>query len=122
MRLNPDLSPDAVTIRGYARGEVLIGQTLYREPVLLTPTQVAPLAAVARAAELTQTHVEQLLAAEPQIVLVGTPHADDWPSAAWRAQFLSRGVGVEVMNTGAACRTYTVLASELRRVAAVLLP
>jgi uncharacterized protein len=45
-----------------------------------------------------------------------------FPDAAFGAQFLKSGIGFEVMNTGAACRTFNVLVSEQRRVVALLIP
>jgi len=44
-----------------------------------------------------------------------------FPAAAFGAQFLRAGIGFEVMDTGAACRTYNVLVGEQRRVVALLL-
>jgi uncharacterized protein len=122
MRFTADFSPDAFIIRSYARGALNINGVVHHDPLLLSAAGVTPLSGVPRAADLSLLHAEAVLATAPQIVLVGSPHADDWPSAQWRAYFLSRGIGLEVMNSGAACRTYTVLTSERRPVAAVLLP
>ena len=122
MRFTADFAPDAPVIRSYARGELNINGVVHREALVLSAAGVTPLRGLQRAADLSTLHAETVLALAPQIVLVGSPHADDWPSSEWRAQFLSRGIGVEVMNAGAACRTYTVLTSERRPVAAVLLP
>jgi len=58
---------------------------------------------------------------EPELVLVGTGHRQEFPAAAFGAHFLKSGIGFEVMDTGAACRTFNVLVSEQRHVVALLL-
>ena len=59
---------------------------------------------------------------EKEIILVGTGDTLRFPPAAWTAGYLACGIGVEIMDTAAACRTYNVLMAEGRRVAAGLLP
>ena len=55
------------------------------------------------------------------LVLVGTGVRQVFPPPEFGAQFLSAGIGFEVMDTGAACRTFNVLVTEERRVVALLL-
>ena len=57
---------------------------------------------------------------EPQFLLVGTGRKQIFPDPAVRAAFLTRRIGLEVMDTGAACRTYNVLLAEQRPVMAAL--
>jgi len=54
-------------------------------------------------------------------VLLGTGPRQIFPAASLRAQFLSAGIGIEIMDTGAACRTFNVLVAEQRRVVALLM-
>jgi uncharacterized protein len=58
---------------------------------------------------------------EPEVVLLGTGPRQHFPEASFAARFLRANVGFEVMDTGAACRTFNVLVAEQRRVVAVLL-
>jgi uncharacterized protein len=53
--------------------------------------------------------------------LLGTGARQIFPAPSYGAQFLRAGIGFEVMDTGAACRTFNVLVAEQRRVAALLL-
>jgi uncharacterized protein len=62
-----------------------------------------------------------LLALHPSIVLLGTGEQLSFPPPALLAVFYRAKIGIEVMNNGAACRTYSVLMSEGRKVAAALL-
>lgn len=62
--------------------------------------------------------MQALLALSPELVVVGTGATQVFPSAAVMAACLTRGIGIEVMANAAAARTFNVLASEGRRVAA----
>jgi len=55
------------------------------------------------------------------VVLLGTGRRQTFPAAEFGARFLQSGIGFEVMDTGAACRTFNILVSEHRRVVALLL-
>lgn len=64
-----------------------------------------------------------VLALQPELVLLGTGERQRFPAPAVMAACLTRGIGIEVMDSHAAARTFTVLAGEGRRVvAAFLLP
>ena len=70
---------------------------------------------------LTPAHFEALLADTPEIVLVGTGARQRFVPPQLLRALIERRIGVECMDTVAACRTYNVLVSERRRVTAVLL-
>jgi len=73
--------------------------------------------------ELTTEHLPALFELAPEVVVLATGTTQKFPRAALRAEFATRRIGLEVMEIGAAARTYNVLVSEERRVlAAVLLP
>jgi len=72
---------------------------------------------------LALEHLAPLFEFKPEVVVLSTGAQQRFPRAALRAEFATRKIGIEVMEVGAACRTYNVLVSEERRVlAAVLLP
>jgi uncharacterized protein len=73
--------------------------------------------------ELGLEHLAPLFALNPEVVVLSTGARQVFPRAALRAEFASRKIGLEVMEIGAACRTYNVLVGEERRVlVAVMLP
>ncbi|GAB4303132.1 MAG: Mth938-like domain-containing protein [Thiohalomonadaceae bacterium] len=72
-------------------------------------------------ADLHREHFATLLALEPEVVLLGTGTSFRYPSPTLLAPLTARGIGVEVMDSGAACRTYNVLAGEGRQVVAAIL-
>ena len=66
--------------------------------------------------ELTLAQVDEIAARTPDVVLLGTGSRIQFPSSQWRAAFLSRRIGIEVMDLPAAARTFNVLLGEQRRV------
>ncbi len=73
------------------------------------------------AAKLDETAIDALIALAPEVVLLGTGTRQRFPAPAVQAAFLSRGIGLEVMDNAAAARTYNVLASEGRKVVAAFI-
>lgn len=108
-------------IRDYRPGELRINDAVYRETVIVSATRVIALPQVRNMDELAAFDSALIVALEPELVLLGTGQRQMFPAAAFRAQFLSAGIGLEVMDTGAACRTFNVLVSEQRRVSALLM-
>lgn len=122
MRFAADSNPGVNLIRAYADGALTINNEVLRSSLWVNATGLQTLPALQAASELQAEHADALLQTDPEIVLLGTGAAQVFPPAAWRAKFLTRSIGLEVMTTAAACRTYNVLASEMRRVTALLIP
>lgn len=80
--------------------------------------------APADAGALTPEHFADLISAQarPDMVVLGAGERLIHPPAAVRKAFRDAGIGLEVMDTGSACRAYNLLAGEARRVYAALLP
>ncbi|KAA6186959.1 hypothetical protein F2Q65_03465 [Thiohalocapsa marina] len=109
-------------IEAYDAGRVRINGQDYSGALMVTAQSVSTDWGPAAAGDLTAGHLEALLAAEPQVVIIGTGQVQRFPDPTLYAGLLARGIGVEIMDTGAACRTYNILVSEGRRVVAGLLP
>jgi uncharacterized protein len=122
MRFNQDSSSPGNLIRSYGMGEIKINDLTFKDPVIVSSSAIEAGPPVASAGELATTHAEAILAHEPEVVLLGTGERQLFPAAEFGATFLRAGVGFEVMDTGAACRTFNVLVTEERRVVALLIP
>ena len=72
--------------------------------------------------ELTGRHLDQILEFEPELVLIGTGERQVFLPPEMLMVFYRQSVGIEIMNTHAACRTFNVLVSEGRNVVAALMP
>lgn len=71
--------------------------------------------------ELNKAHFDILAEQDVELILFGSGARLRWPSHDLLSSLAERGIGIEVMDTGAACRTYNILMSDQRRVAAALL-
>ena len=110
-------------IRRYGPDFIVIGSEEIRRSCLVTAAAVVRDWAPRTVEELTLAHLLPIFELSPEVVVLSTGAAQKFPRAALRAEFASRRVGLEIMEVGAACRTYNVLVSEERSVvAAILLP
>lgn len=121
MKLSQDLSATAPRIRSYEPGRITINDETYHTSVIVTPERVLTDWPPADLTELDSEHLQALLELEPELVLLGTGPEQRFPSQQLLREVIRQGIGVEVMNTGAACRTYGILVAEERRVVAALL-
>ena len=119
MKLTDETQAGTNFIRAYEPGQIRIGERAVRGNCIVTADQVIEWSAQSIAA-LTPADLEPIIALAPEIVILGSGETQQFPEASLLAAVLSRGIGCEVMNTGAACRTYNVLVSEDRKVAAAL--
>ena len=70
---------------------------------------------------LSKEDMNRIIETKPEVILLGTGSSLTFPESAILQQCYQRKIGIEVMNTAAACRTYNVLASEYRKVTAALM-
>jgi uncharacterized protein len=122
VRLVLDSDPQVLTVRSYARGEIDIGGQKFHAPCIVSGARVVSEWAVQSAESLDLAALEPLLALHPKVVLIGSDAAPVGCGAALRRALEARGIAFEMMNLGAACRTYNVLAHERREVVAGLFP
>lgn len=113
----------AQVVRSYGPGRFLISEREWREPVLVTPTVTVPVQ-IARAEDLTLEALSFLktLPVPTELLVLGCGARAVFVPPDKRAALKAAGLGLEVVDTGSACRIYNVLLAEGRRVAAVLIP
>ncbi len=121
MQFTQDLSSGINVIRAYGGGELRVNENIYRGAVILSASTVIAEPNIHNLEDLIAVDGSRILALEPELVLLGTGSRQIFPAASFGAQFLRAGIGFEVMDTGAACRTFNVLVAEHRQVAALLL-
>ena len=107
-------------IRSYSDSELRIGDQRVQHSCLVTAERLIGDWPPESFAELAPAHLEAIFALTPELVLLGTSGTQRFASAELRGEFARRGVGLEVMELGAACRTFNVLVQEERRVLAAL--
>lgn len=121
-QLSLDPPGDHHFVRAVSAAGVRIGETVYTGALAIAAETLIEDWAPTRLEDLEEAHLETILRLDPEVVLLGTGARQAFLPPAQLAPFYRRGVGVEMMSTDAACRTFNVLASEGRRVVAALLP
>jgi uncharacterized protein len=121
MRFAEDSTSGINVIRAYGNGELRVNENVYRGAVILSATTVIAAENIHNLDDLIALDLARTLALEPEVVLLGTGARQIFPAPSFGAQFLRAGIGFEVMDTSAACRTFNVLVGEQRRAAALLL-
>ena len=107
-------------IRSYSESGLRIGDQLVQRSCLVTAERLITDWPPASFDELALGDLAAIFALTPELVLLGTGPTQRFASAAVRAEFSRRAIGLEVMQLGAACRTFNVLVQEERRVLAAL--
>jgi len=108
-------------IRAYAPGRVTINEGVYTRSLIVTPQQIITDWPPLTPADLQAAHFDVIAALRPEVVILGTGARMLFPAPKIIRPLVEAGIGVEAMDTGAACRTYNILMSDGRRVAAALL-
>ena len=116
MRLNEISYTDAKPVEGYGPGFFRVGGEVFEGPVIVGPSGTKGWGGYEDAASLLE------LQSQIDVLFVGTGAEVSHLPSALRDQLEEAGLGVEVMASPAACRTYNILLSEGRRIALALLP
>jgi uncharacterized protein len=123
MKLHLADTKDRHTLTGYGTGYLAVNGIRYEHPLIVTPDAAPQPWPVTTVADLTAESAGLLLADAPEIIIIGTGSTQIFPEPARLRLLIEARVGLEVMNSPAACRTYNILMGEGRRVlAAILLP
>jgi uncharacterized protein len=124
MKLQPDRL-DVQSILGYGPGWIGLGHQGVAEKVehsVVIGSRGEKFDwACSRFEDLTEAHFLKLLEAKPELVIFGSGERLRFPPPAFLRGLMAARIGVETMDTIAACRTYNILASEGRKVLAALL-
>jgi uncharacterized protein len=121
MKLHPDAS-NAYSIQSYSDEGVVVNGKLQTGPLKLCAVQGPQAWSTASFAALTQESFDELLAFKPELVLFGSGQRLRFPAPKLLQGLIRQGIGIETMDSGAACRTFNVLAGEGRHVVLAFLP
>jgi uncharacterized protein len=111
-----------VYIRAVGKDGITIGEDKFTSSLILSPDTVNPDWGVDAFADISAETLQPLLDLDPELVLIGTGAQQHFPTPETLMMFYRAGIGVEIMNTRAACRTFNILVLEERRVVAGLIP
>jgi uncharacterized protein len=120
MKFHPDTIA-VQSIRSYGPGWVQVGEDRLTHSVVIASNGARFDWHCQRFEDLTFEHFEQLAAQKPELVIFGSGLRLRFPAANLTRALIEQQIGLETMDTQAACRTYNVLAGEGRQVAVALL-
>jgi len=132
MQVSLDHDIGSYTIRAYQPGEIAVTSPARVEAEAAQPVEVVLITnsfvisprhlirdwPPAHIDSLAEEHVAVLAELKPEVVIIGTGDRLKFPEAAVLAQLHNQQIGVEIMDTAAACRTYNILMTEGRFVVA----
>ena len=120
MKLHLSQDTDLQLFSGYGPGFVAVNGVRYEKCVVVSPQAVTEWI-VAGFDALTVADFGFVERLKPDIVILGTGAAQRFPGRDLTRALAAAGVGVEIMDSRAACRTYNILATEGRKVVAAIL-
>ncbi|WP_295385569.1 Mth938-like domain-containing protein [uncultured Thiodictyon sp.] len=109
-------------IQAYGPEGIRIGARTYRGGLIVTPGRIIADWGPIDSAGLSAEHLQALIDLNPELIVLGTGATQVFPDPSFYAAALERRIGLETMDTAAACRTYNILMAEGRLVVAGLLP
>jgi uncharacterized protein len=121
MKFNLDQPATRHVVRAYGPGLLRIGERTFHRSLIVTAETIIEDWRPLRIEDLQATDLEPLLQLRPEVLLIGSGARQRFPERAMLAALYSNRLGFEIMDTGAACRTYNVLVAEGRNVAAALI-
>jgi uncharacterized protein len=121
MDLTLEQPGDHLFIRSVSERGIQVVDDFHDSSIIVSTKQVIPDWPVNSVESITEQHLETVLGLQPELVLIGTGAKQAFLSPRQMMYFYSRNIGVEVMTTYAACRTFNVLVAESRNVVAALI-
>ena len=121
MKLHLANPGDTKLFTAHGAGYVMVNGERYEQSIVVLAEEVCSNWSVAGFDGLNETHFTYFLALKPDVLLLGTGARQKFPHPRLYRALTDAGIGVECMDTPAACRTYNILVAEGRRVIAAIL-
>ena len=121
MPLAEEKSTSRYNISGYNPGEIIVNESAHHESLILSAQSIHCPWLVLSVDQLDESDLQPVLDMNPRVVLLGTGERQIFPEARIFGLFGQEGIGLEVMDNGALCRTFNVLVAENREVVAAII-
>ncbi len=121
MPLTEDIISSRYRISGYQPDAVLVNNIPYRKSLILSAESLLQPWAASSVDDLNSDNLQMIFELKPDVVLLGTGLLQQFPTPRVMADFGQKGIGLEVMDNGALCRTFNILIAEDRAVVAAIL-
>jgi uncharacterized protein len=121
MKLHSDSASNMLRVSAYDRESVTVAEQRITGSFAILPDKLVAGVEIEDLDALSWADLDALHERDLEILILGTGTRQRFPGTALTAELAARRIGLEVMDSPAACRTYNILAAEGRRVCAVIL-
>ncbi len=121
MPLIEDIISSRYRISGYQPDAVIVNEVEYKQSLILSAETLHHCWQVNNVDDLNEDKLQMIFELNPNVVLLGTGVRQRFPSPRIMAKFGQKGIGLEVMDNGALCRTFNILVAEDRAVVAAII-
>ena len=121
MKMALDDSGGLNVVRAYEPGQVKIHDRTFSRSLIVLPNRLFTEWEAESSQQLRASHFQPLLDAAPEVVILGTGETQVFPDPAVFMTLMDLGIGFEIMDNAAACRTYNILLGEGRQAALALI-
>jgi len=121
MKFAQDCQQEGYVITSYDNSSICINGKTFSKSLIVASRQLGENWEIETVESLRETHINQLLLFNPELIIIGTGNKLVFPAVEVYSSIIRRGIGIDFMDTGAACRTYNILMSEGRDVVAGLI-
>jgi uncharacterized protein len=118
MKFSEDKIDRGYYVTGYEEGAIVVNGSPRTDSFIISLEALIENWSPAHIDELCAQHMQPLLELQPELVLIGTGATLKFPAIEHYAVLIQQNIGVEIMDSAAACRTYNILLGEGRKVAA----
>ena len=118
MKFSEDYATGVNVIRAYDDTSISINNQSFTESLAVSSHSFIEHWPVKHINELNSASLNLLLELQPEVIVIGTGNKLEFPSPQTYSEVINQGIGIEFMDSGAACRTYNILISENRKVVA----
>jgi uncharacterized protein len=118
MKFSEDKIDQGYYVSGYEDGAILVNGSTKTASFIISLDELIDDWTPAHIDELSTEHMQPLLGLQPELVLIGTGQTLKFPAIEHYACLIQQNIGVEIMDSAAACRTYNILLGEGRKVVA----
>jgi len=118
MKFSQDRSDSGYVITAYDDNGILVNGKSFEKSFIISAEDFQENWSIASIAELNNHHIQQLLDIQPELIILGTGKKLTFPPVEVYASVVKQNMGIEFMDTNAACRTYNILMGEGRKVVA----
>lgn len=119
--LDLDENLSTYQVRSFQPGKIQINESFFSVSIIVTPDTLIEHWAPQTVQAITAQSLQPILALKPDVLLIGTGTTFSFLSLDVYGDLINHGIGVEIMDSSAAARTFNALSSENRRVAAALI-